>query len=101
MISFNSKKFDKLGIRIDENQKPPEAYIPADLSDCTKHDLWLAFSGNINFKIDENQSTKNLTPNSQRDTVRYSLRLMNIFRKLISLNLLKLLCQQTMKMMRQ
>ena len=72
MISFNSKKFDKLGIRIDENQKPPEAYIPADLSDCTKHDLWLAFSGNINFKIDENQSTKNLTPNSQRDNEIFS-----------------------------
>ena len=32
MMPFNSKKFEKLSIRIDENQKPPDAYIPNDLS---------------------------------------------------------------------
>ena len=72
MMPFNSKKFEKLGIKIDENQKPPKAYIPADLSDCTKHDLWLAFSGNINLITDDNQSTKNIAPNSQRDNEIFS-----------------------------
>ena len=72
MMPFNSKKFEKLSIRIDENQKPPDAYIPNDLSNCTKHDLWLAFSGDINFKIDDNQSKKNITPNSQRDSEIFS-----------------------------
>ena len=67
-MRINNKKLEKLGITLDESKSPVVAYAPNDISESTKHDLWLAFEGDISITSIDAQLTSRNTGNSSRDT---------------------------------
>ena len=56
-MRINNKKLEKLGITLDESKSPVVAYAPNDISESTKHDLWLAFEGDISITSIDAQLT--------------------------------------------
>ena len=67
-MRINNKKLEKLGITLDESKSPVVAYAPNDISESTKHDLWLAFEGDISITSIDAQLISRNTGNSSRDT---------------------------------
>jgi general secretion pathway protein E len=71
-MGVNYKNLEKLGITIDESKSPVIAYIPKDISKSTKHDLWLAFEGDILLQSVDDLSTSGNAERSSRDTQIFS-----------------------------
>ncbi|MDE0783514.1 MAG: hypothetical protein OSB34_10075, partial [Planktomarina sp.] len=71
-MGISYRNLEKLGITIDESKSPVIAYIPKDISKSTKHDLWLAFEGDILLQSVDEVSSSGNAERSSRDTQIFS-----------------------------
>ena len=64
---LDSKKLEKFGIVIDDSHEPSVAYISHDVTQCTLHDIRLAFKGQIKFEKITSNFTSNKNTSEQNN----------------------------------
>ena len=66
-MALDSKKLEKFGIVIDDSHEPSVAYISHDLTQCTLHDIRLAYKGQIKFEKVTSNFTSNKNTSEQNN----------------------------------
>ena len=66
-MALDSKKLEKFGIVIDDSHEPSVAYISHDVTQCTLHDIRLAFKGQIKFEKITSNFTSNKNTSEQNN----------------------------------